>query len=168
MSSIEEDGRGLASRAIERIKTAASPAEPKETRPSNVGPRLGDQRGCALCRQAVSIKYGGGRVSQRGSFLLRPLSSSFVPAHSYGFFLRILFVMAAHFDRRTDSKRVLSAHARRGANFLRTVSATPTAGTVGIETAPPIATRDNSNQLTKGEKAGVIIGVVLFFAIIGV
>ena len=76
--------------------------------------------------------------------------------------------MAAHFDRRTDSKRVLGAHARRGANFVRTVSATPTAGTVGIETAPPIATRDNGNQLTKGEKAGVIIGVVLFFAIIGV
>lgn len=75
--------------------------------------------------------------------------------------------MATHFDRRTDM-RVPGAHARRGANFVRTVSATPTAGTVGIETAPPsIATRDSGNQLTKGEKAGVIIGVVLFFAIIG-
>lgn len=51
---------------------------------------------------------------------------------------------------------------------MRTVSATPTAGTVGIETAQPtIATRDSGNPLTKGEKAGVIIGVVLFFAIIG-
>ena len=89
------------------------------------------------------------------------------PAYlSYGFFYAF-FVMATHFDRRTHM-RVPGAHARRGANFVRTVSATPTAGTVGIETAPPsIATRDSGNQLTKGEKAGVIIGVVLFFAIIG-
>ena len=76
--------------------------------------------------------------------------------------------MATHFDRRTNGMRVPGAHARRGANFVRTVSATPTAGTVGIETAQPtIATRDSGNPLTKGEKAGVIIGVVLFFAIIG-
>lgn len=120
-------------------------------------------KGCAHCRQTLSIKYGGRRISQRGPFLL--LFFLFARPHfSYGF--STFFVMATHTDRRTTT-RVPGAHARRGANVVRSLSASPTAGTVGIETAPPVATRDRNDHFTKGEKAGVIIGVVLFFAIMG-
>lgn len=121
------------------------------------------KRLCALPSGSEHQVRRGARFPAR-PILLRPLPLR----SSCLFFLRVFYVfsvMATHFDRRSDM-RVPGAHARRGANFVRSVSATPTAGTVGIETAAPaIAARDD--RLTKGEKAGVVIGVVLLFTIIG-
>ncbi|KZT74617.1 hypothetical protein DAEQUDRAFT_720814 [Daedalea quercina L-15889] len=74
--------------------------------------------------------------------------------------------MASLFDR--SDMRAPGAHARRGAKFVRSLSASPTSGTVGIETSSPsVAVRSQGDELTKGEKAGVIIGVIVFFVIIG-
>ncbi|KAH9843589.1 uncharacterized protein C8Q71DRAFT_729125 [Rhodofomes roseus] len=74
--------------------------------------------------------------------------------------------MANQFDH--SVMRVPGAHARRGAVFVRSLSASPTSGTVGVETSfPGLNTRSSEEQLSKGEKAAVIICVVLFFAILG-
>ncbi|KAH9928876.1 uncharacterized protein B0H18DRAFT_1117697 [Fomitopsis serialis] len=75
--------------------------------------------------------------------------------------------MAQQFDSRLDM-RVPGAHARRGAKFARSLSASPTSGTVGVETSvPSITARSHGDELTKGEKAGVVVCVILFFAILG-